>query len=150
MCFEPCSKRAETCCLCCLKEKSEVLLKAYSFTDLKNMFQGTYKDTGLTLTETVLFSFLSPTLNVVLFAEALLEATTQGIIAQFFHSRTVANSILFVGKPRNFAKKDFILDLTLLVKYMKACPDIIIKTSKYWLLTNFEKCFCLLVKIQKS
>ena len=43
------------------------------------MLQGTYKDTRLTLTETVLLSFLSPTLNMVLFAEALLEATTQGI-----------------------------------------------------------------------
>ena len=26
------------------------------------------------------------------------------------------------------------IDLTLLVEYIKACPDIIIKTSKYWLL----------------
>ena len=41
------------------------------------MFQGTYKNTQLTLTETVL-SFLSPTLNMVLFAEALSEVTTQG------------------------------------------------------------------------
>ena len=43
------------------------------------MSQGTYKDTRLTLFETVLLSFLSPTLNMVLYAEALLEATTQGI-----------------------------------------------------------------------
>ena len=43
------------------------------------MFQGTYKDTRLRLTETALLSLLSPTLNMVLFAEALSEATTQGI-----------------------------------------------------------------------
>ena len=43
------------------------------------MFQGIYKDTQLTITKTFLLSFLSPTLNMVLFAEALLEATTQGI-----------------------------------------------------------------------
>ena len=43
------------------------------------MFQGTYKDSRLTLTETVLLSFLLPTLNLVLLAEALLKATTQGI-----------------------------------------------------------------------
>ena len=43
------------------------------------MFQGIYKDTRLTLTETVLPSILSPTLNMVLFAEAILEATIQGI-----------------------------------------------------------------------
>ena len=41
------------------------------------MFQGTYKDARLTLTETVLLSFLPPTLNMVLYAEALSEATTQ-------------------------------------------------------------------------
>ena len=41
------------------------------------MFQGTYKDTRLTLTETILLSLLSPTLNMVLFAEALSEETTQ-------------------------------------------------------------------------
>ena len=79
MCFEPCSKPAETCCLCCLEERPEVLLKADSVTYFKNMFQGTYKGTRLTLTETVLLTFLSPTLNMILFAEALLEATTQGI-----------------------------------------------------------------------
>ena len=55
-------------------------------------------------------------------------------MAQFFYSKTVANSILFVGKTWNFTKKDSIIDLTLLVKYIKACLDIIIKTSKYWLL----------------
>ena len=44
------------------------------------MFQSSYKDTRLTLTETVLLSFLSPTLNMVLFSEALSEATTQVII----------------------------------------------------------------------
>ena len=60
-------------------EKPEVLLYADSVTDFENMFQGAYKDTRLTLTETVLLFFLWPTLNMVLFAEALLEATTQGI-----------------------------------------------------------------------
>ena len=43
------------------------------------MFQDTYKDTRLTLNETVLLSFLSPTLSMVSFAEALSEVTTQGI-----------------------------------------------------------------------
>ena len=43
------------------------------------MFEGTYKDTRLILTETVLLSFLWPNLNIVLFAEKLLEAITQGI-----------------------------------------------------------------------
>ena len=47
--------------------------------DFKNMFQGTYKDTRLTLAEILLLSFLSPTLNMFLFAEALSEATTQAI-----------------------------------------------------------------------
>ena len=55
-------------------------------------------------------------------------------MAQFFHSRTVVNSILFVGKTWNSMKKDSIINLNLLVKYIKACPDVIIKTSKYWLL----------------
>ena len=56
-----------------------VLLKADSVTDLKTMFQGTYKDTRLTLTETVLFYFLNitPTLNMVLFGETLAKATTR-------------------------------------------------------------------------
>ena len=75
MCSEPCSKPAETCCLCYLEERPQVLLKADSVTDFKNMFQGTFKDTRLTLTETVLLSFLSPTLNMVLFDEALSELT---------------------------------------------------------------------------
>ena len=79
MCFEPCGKPAETRCLCCLEERPEVLLKADSVTDFKNMFQGTYKETRLTLTETVLLSSLWPTLNMVLFAKALLKGTTQGI-----------------------------------------------------------------------
>ena len=79
MCLDPCSKPAETCCLCCLEERPGVLLKVCSVTYFKNMFQGNYKDTRLTLTETVLLSFLWPTLNMVLFAEALLEGTTQGI-----------------------------------------------------------------------
>ena len=79
MCFEPCSKPAETCCLCCLEERPEVLLKADPVTDFKNMLQDIYKDTRLSLTETVLLPFLSPTLNMVLFAEALLKAATQGI-----------------------------------------------------------------------
>ena len=52
--------------MCYLEEKHEVLLKADSVADFKNMFQGTYKGTQLTLTETVLLSFLSPTLNMVL------------------------------------------------------------------------------------
>ena len=77
VCSEPCSKPAGTCWLCCLKERPEVLLKAVSVTDFKNMFQGTYRDTRLTLTDTVQLSFLSPTLNVVLFTEAISEATTQ-------------------------------------------------------------------------
>ena len=42
------------------------------------MFQGNYNDTRLTLTETVLLSFLPPTLNMVLFAGFLSEVTTQG------------------------------------------------------------------------
>ena len=54
-------------------ERPEVLLKVDSIRDFKKMFQGTYKDTRSTLTETVLLSFLWPTLNMVLFAEALLE-----------------------------------------------------------------------------
>ena len=51
-------------------------------------------------------------------------------MAQFFHSKTVVNSILLVVKARNFMKKDSIKDLTLPVQYIEACPDIIIKTSK--------------------
>ena len=43
------------------------------------MFQGTYKDTQLTSTETALLSCLWPTLSMVLFVEAPLEGTTQGI-----------------------------------------------------------------------
>ena len=54
--------------ICCLEERHEVLLKVDSVAEFKNMFQGTYKDTKLLLT-----------LNIVLFAEALPEATTQGI-----------------------------------------------------------------------
>ena len=79
MCFKPCSKPVETWCLCCLEERPEVLLKANSVTDFKNIFQVTYKDTRLTLTETVLLSILSPTLKIVLFAEALLEVITRRI-----------------------------------------------------------------------
>ena len=71
---------------------------------------------------------------MVLFAEALSEATSQGIdekttllwnlwdfssnMAQFFHSKTVVNSILFVGKTwnfLNFTKKDAIKDFAILV-----------------------------------
>ena len=55
-------------------------------------------------------------------------------MAQLFHSRAVVNSILFVGKTWNFTKKDSIIDLTVLVQYIKACSDIVIKTSKYCLL----------------
>ena len=71
---------------------------------------------------------LLPPLNMVLFAEALSEATTQGIcekttllenlwdfssknIVQFFHSKSVVNSILFVGKTWNFTRRDCIKDL---------------------------------------
>ena len=53
---------------------------------------------------------------------------------QLFLSRTVVNNILFVEKIWNFTKKVSIIYLTVLVGYIKACPDIIIKTSKYWLL----------------
>ena len=38
-----------------LEERHEVLLKPDSVADFKNMFQGTYKDTRLTLTETFYF-----------------------------------------------------------------------------------------------
>ena len=74
--LKPCSKPAEACCLSCLEERTQVLLKADSAKDFKNMLQGTYKVTRLALTETVLLSFLSPTLNMVLFDEALSEATS--------------------------------------------------------------------------
>ena len=76
-CSEPYSKPAETCWLYCLEERPEVLLKAVSVTDFNNMFQGTYKDTQLTLIDTVQLSFLSPNLKMVLFTEAISEATTQ-------------------------------------------------------------------------
>ena len=88
----------------------------------------------LGLQEKQKLSFLSLTLNMVLFAEALSEATSQGInekttllwnlwdfssnMAQFFHSKTVVNSILFVGKTwnfLNFTKKDAIKDFAILV-----------------------------------
>ena len=71
---------------------------------------------------------------MVLFAEALSEATSQGMdekttllwnlgdfssnMAQFFHSKAVVNSILFVGKTWNFfnfTKKDAIKDFAILV-----------------------------------
>ena len=42
------------------------------------MLQATYEGTQLTFTETVLLSFLSLTLSMLLFAEALSEETTQG------------------------------------------------------------------------
>ena len=80
MYFEPCSepcKLVGTCCLYCLEERPGALIRADSVTDFKNMFQGTYKDTRLTLTETILLSLLSPTLSMILFAEALSEATTR-------------------------------------------------------------------------
>ena len=67
MCSEPCSKPAETCYLYCLQERPEALLNADSVTDFKNMFQVTYKDSQLTLTETILLPFLSPTLDMILF-----------------------------------------------------------------------------------
>ena len=77
VCSEPYSKPAETCRLYCLEERDEVLLKAVSVTDFKNMFQRTCKDTRLTLTDTVQLSFLSPTLEMVLFTETISEVTTQ-------------------------------------------------------------------------
>ena len=58
-CSEPWGKPAETCFLCCLEERPEALLKADSIIDFKNMFQGIYTDTRLTLTETVLLSFVA-------------------------------------------------------------------------------------------
>ena len=54
-------------------------------TDFKNMFQATHKDTQLTLTETVLLSFLSPTLNKLLFAEAFSKATIQGNSGKYLY-----------------------------------------------------------------
>ena len=62
-----------------------MLLTADSVADFKNIFQGTYKNTRLTLTETVLLSFLSPNLNMVLFAEALSEVTTHGTYEKYFY-----------------------------------------------------------------
>ena len=76
VCSKTCSKPTEICCLCYLEEIPEVLLKPDSVTDFKDIFQSTYQDTQLTLTETILLSFLSPTLNMVSFAEALSEVTT--------------------------------------------------------------------------
>ena len=70
-CSESWSNPAETCCLCCLEERPEALLKADSITDFKNMFQVIYIDTRLTLTGTVLLSLLSQTLNMVFFAKAI-------------------------------------------------------------------------------
>ena len=78
VCFEFCSKPAETCCLRCLEERLEVLLKVDSVTEFKNIFQDIYKDTRLTLIETVLLCFLWLTLTMVLFAEALLEEPPRG------------------------------------------------------------------------
>ena len=49
-------------------------------------------------------------------------------------------SILFVVKTWNFMKKDYIKGFTLQVKYVKICPVITIKASKYWLF------YCLLWK----
>ena len=119
---ELCSKPSETCCLCCF----EVLLKADSVTDLKTMFQGTYKDTRLTLTETVLLYFLLPTLTMVLFGETLSKATTRGVMknnptkcfgnfqVKIWHRSFIAkqlstisgNSVRFVGNTWNLTKKD--------------------------------------------
>ena len=56
----------------------DALLKEESVTVFKNMLQATYEGTQLTFTETVLLSFLSLTLSMLLFAEALSEETTQG------------------------------------------------------------------------
>ena len=44
--------------MCSSEERHEVSLKADFVEDFKNMFQGTCKDTRLTVTETVLISFL--------------------------------------------------------------------------------------------
>ena len=112
--FEPFIKLAEICGLCCLEEGPELLLKADSVTDVKKIFQGSYKDTRLTLIETVLLSFLSRTLNMVSFAESLSEVCR---------------------KIWNFTK-GFIKFLTLQVKsrYSKSSSPDIIKTWKCWLL----------------
>ena len=59
-------------------ERPEVLLKADSVTDFKNMFQGVWKYIQKALSKTVLLSFLSQTFNMVLFTDAFLEAITQG------------------------------------------------------------------------
>ena len=154
VCSKTCSKPTEICYLCYLEEIPEVLLKPDSVTDFKNIFQSTYQDTQLTLTETILLSFLSPTLNMVSFAEALSEATTHknnstktfGIFqVKIWQSSFVENSCqqYSVRKTWNFTKKGAINDLTLLVQYIKACADIIIKTSKYWLLhCQLWKYFC--------
>ena len=72
----------------CLEERHDVLLKVDSVADFKNIFQGTYKDIRSTLTETVLTSFLLSTLNIFLFAEALSEATTQGIYEKQLYYKT--------------------------------------------------------------
>ena len=48
------------------------------------MFQGAYKDTRLTLIETVLSS-LPPILNMVLFAEVFSESTTQGNYEKYLY-----------------------------------------------------------------
>ena len=60
-----------------LEERHEVLLKPDSVADFKNMFQGTYKDTRLTLTET--------------------EFSSKNV-AQFLHNKTVVKSNLLVVK----------------------------------------------------
>ena len=37
VCSEPCSKPAQTCCMCCLLERHEALVKTDSVTNLKNI-----------------------------------------------------------------------------------------------------------------
>ena len=65
-------------------KRPEALLKEDSLTGSKNMFQGAYKDTRLTLIETVLSS-LPPILNMVLFAEVFSESTTQGNYEKYLY-----------------------------------------------------------------
>ena len=65
-------------------KRPEALLKEDSLTGSKNMFQGAYKHTRLTLTETVLSS-LPPILNMVLFAEVFSESTTQGNYEKYLY-----------------------------------------------------------------
>ena len=118
MCFEPCGKPVEICCLFRLQRRPETILKTDFVADIKNMFQGTYKDTRLTLTET--------------------EFSSKNV-AQFLHNKTVVKSNLLVVKTWNFMMKDSIRYLTLLVRYVKACTDINRNVDCF--IANFENAF---------